>query len=47
MQVITETIRLANPVALLWREAKEDVRLNGNASIHNWKVLSMLACRDQ
>ena len=30
MQVITETIRLANPAALLWRETKEDVQLNGN-----------------
>ena len=45
MQVITETIRLANPVALLWRVAKEDVKLSGNASLHNPKVLSMLAYR--
>jgi hypothetical protein len=29
MQVITETLRLANPVTLLWREATEDVQLNG------------------
>jgi hypothetical protein len=27
LQVITETIRVANPVALLWREAQEDVPL--------------------
>ena len=29
LQVITETIRVANPVALLWREAQEDVPLQG------------------
>lgn len=29
LQVITETIRVANPVALLWREAQEDVPLKG------------------
>lgn len=28
--VITETLRLANPVTLLWREATEDVQLNGH-----------------
>lgn len=37
--VITETLRLANPVALLWREATEDVQLNGYVIPKGWKTV--------
>ncbi|XP_024383790.1 cholesterol 22-hydroxylase CYP90B27 [Physcomitrium patens] len=37
--VITETLRLANPVALLWREATEDVQLNGSLIPKGWKTV--------
>lgn len=33
LQVIIETLRLSNPVALLWREAIEDVPLHGIISV--------------
>ncbi|KAG0610021.1 hypothetical protein M758_7G032500 [Ceratodon purpureus] len=37
--VITETLRLANPVTLLWREATEDVQLNGFVIPKGWKTV--------
>ncbi|KAG0604315.1 hypothetical protein M758_10G161800 [Ceratodon purpureus] len=37
--VITETLRLANPVTLLWREATEDVQLNGFVVPKGWKTV--------
>lgn len=37
--VITETLRLANPVTLLWREATEDVQLNGYVVPKGWKTV--------
>lgn len=37
--VITETLRLANPVTLLWRQATEDVHLNGCVIPKGWKTV--------
>jgi hypothetical protein len=33
LQVITETIRLCNPIGLLWLETKDDVPMQGNESL--------------
>jgi cytochrome P450 len=40
--VVTETLRLANPVTLLWREATEDVQLNGFVIPKGWKTVSAI-----
>jgi hypothetical protein len=33
LQVITETIRLCNPIGLLWCETKDDIPMQGNESL--------------
>ncbi|XP_024403081.2 cytochrome P450 90D2-like [Physcomitrium patens] len=37
--VITKTLRLGNPVALLWREAMENVKLNEKVIPKCWKMV--------
>ncbi|CAK9223357.1 unnamed protein product [Sphagnum troendelagicum] len=37
--VITETIRLCNPIGLLWLETKDDVPMQGYVAPNGWKVI--------